>query len=576
MSTNRRRLAVSYSRFSDPKQAKGDSETRQAELFRDFCGRHNLTPLREVFADKGRSGYRDEHRKKGRLGVLVAQAKDGAFDPGTVIVVEAWDRLGRLRPDKQTELIAELLRTGVHIGICRLDDIFTEDDFGTHKWTTLAVFVQLAYQESKQKADRVAHSWEKRRERARDEGKLLTTRVPAWVEVVNGEPRLIPERQAAVRRIFRLSLQGLGLTRIVSKLVAEGVPAFGEVVVNAGRGRSQFSGKWSRPYVALILNDRRAVGELQPKKADGSPDGPPLPHYFPAAVTEEEFLLAKAGQEGRRNKDKAGRKSGPRDVKYMNLFRGMLKHARDGEGFVLHNKGTAKKPALLLINVGGADGRGRSYTFPYYVFEEAVLRFLHEVDPKDVLPKEGEAASRADVLRATLENVRRDIAGLKGDLKEGYSKALVAVLREKEDEEEQVATALQEELARAVRPLARAWKELPGLMGMIREGGDETRLRLRPVLRRVIADARVLIVPRGVWQLLALQLHFTGGACRSYLIVRQHAGFRRPGGWKAFSLAEVAGPGDLDLRRPADAAALEAWLAALDVAALRALLRPAD
>jgi DNA invertase Pin-like site-specific DNA recombinase len=564
----RRRLAVSYSRFSSPLQAKGDSETRQAEMFRAFCARHNLTPLEEVFADRGRSGYKDEHRKKGRLGQLVAMAKDDRFEPGTVIVVEAWDRLGRLRPDKQTELVAELLRTGVCIGVCRLDDIFTEEDFGTHKWTTLAVFIQLAYQESKQKAERIAHSWKKRRERAREEGKLLTRQVPAWIEVVNGEPRLIPERQAALKRIFQLSGQGVGHTRIVGKLTQEKVPPFGEVVVNEGRGRSQFSGKWSRPYVALILNDRRAVGEFQPRKLDGSPDGPPLPNYFPAAVTEEEFLLAKAGQEERRNKDKAGRRSGPRHVKYMNLFKGMLKHARDGQGFMLHNKGTEKEPELLLINTNGNEGRDRCYTFPYHIFEEAILRFLREVDPREVLPREGEAPSRADVLRARLTNLRRDIAGLKEDLKEGYSKALTAVLREKEDEEENVAEELQEELARAARPVARAWKELPGLVDMIREGGDEARLRLRPVLRRVIEDAWVLIVPRGSWQLVAVQLYFAGGAHRDYLILRQTAGFRRPGGWWARSLADVAALGTFDLRKPEDTRALEQALAGADLGAL--------
>jgi hypothetical protein len=40
-------------------------------MFRSFCQLHNLTPLRDVYADKGRSGF------------------------SSVIVVEAWDRLGR-------------------------------------------------------------------------------------------------------------------------------------------------------------------------------------------------------------------------------------------------------------------------------------------------------------------------------------------------------------------------------------------------------------------------------------------------------------------------------------------------
>ena len=36
--SSKRRLAVSYSRFSDPKQARGDSQERQDDLFRAFCG----------------------------------------------------------------------------------------------------------------------------------------------------------------------------------------------------------------------------------------------------------------------------------------------------------------------------------------------------------------------------------------------------------------------------------------------------------------------------------------------------------------------------------------------------------
>jgi DNA invertase Pin-like site-specific DNA recombinase len=562
-----RRLAISYSRFSDPKQAKGDSADRQGRMFRDFCARHNLTPLAEVFADRGRSGYKDEHRKKGRFGQLVAMAKDERFEPGTVIVVEAWDRLGRLRPDRQTDLIAELLRTGVSIGVCRLDDIFTEDDFGTHKWTTLAVFIQLAYQESKQKAERVAASWEKRRERARASGDLLGSRLPAWLEMVNGEARIIPERAAVVKRIFKLAAEGLGHTRIVRALTTEKVPPFGEVAVREDRTRSQFSGKWTRPYVALILNDRRAVGELQPLK-DGKPDGPPIRGYYPSVITEDEFNLARAGQEQRNGKDRLGRAKVSRQVKYVNVFKSLLTHARDGEGFVLNNKGTAEEPELILINLTGNEGRSRCYTFPYPVFEEAVLGLLREVNPRDVMPREDEGPSRAEVLRAKLANVRQDVASIKAELKAGFSKALVALLREKEAEEEAFAGELQDELARSVRPAARAWKELPGLVDLIKRGGDEARLKLRPVLRRVIDEAHVLIVPRGSWRLCVVQMHFTGGKKRDYLVLHQTAGFRRKGGWWVHSFADAVGDTDYDLRRQQDARQLEQALADLDLTGL--------
>jgi len=50
-----------------------------------------------------------------------------------------------------TALIAELVQLGIGVGVCRLNDVFTEEDFGTHGWTVLSTFVVLAYQESKQK-----------------------------------------------------------------------------------------------------------------------------------------------------------------------------------------------------------------------------------------------------------------------------------------------------------------------------------------------------------------------------------------------------------------------------------------
>jgi DNA invertase Pin-like site-specific DNA recombinase len=561
-----RRLAVSYSRFSDAKQATGDSESRQERDFRAFCTRHKLTPVPERFTDRGLSGYRGEHRKRGRLGQLVAQAKDGRFEPGTIIVVEAWDRLGRLRPDKMTALIGELVQAGLGIGVCRLDDIFTEEDFGTHKWTTLAVFVQLAYQESKQKAERVAASWEKRRERAREDGTLLGSRLPAWLECVNGETRPFPDRAAAVHRIFRLAAQGYGYARIIKALEEEKVEPFGKAVApKPNRVRSQFSGRWNRRYVREILNDRRAVGEMQPRKADRTPDGPPLPNYYKAVVTEEEFLLARAAQEGRRltGKDAAGRPRVGRDRKNINLFRGMLRHARDGEGLVLVGRRNGKPS---LATVAGIDGRSRLWTFPYRVFETGVLQLLREVDPRDVLPQE-QAPTRADVLRAKLTHAQQQVAQLQAELRGGFSKALAAVLREQEGLAEQLAGELQDELAKSVQPAARAWEQFPGLVEMLAKAADPdaARLKLRTVLGRLVKEAWVLPVRRGRFLLCAVQFYFHGGKHRDYLLVYRAAANHAPGGARAASFADAAAPGDLDLRRPKHARRLEKWLASVDL-----------
>src|SRR6516165_4437874 len=89
---------------------------------------------------------------------------------------------------------------------------------GTHTWTTLAVFAQLAYQESKLKAERIGASWIRRRDKARENGKLMTGRVPGWLEMKNGEIVPLPERVAARKRLFALSGAGSGKSRIIRTL----------------------------------------------------------------------------------------------------------------------------------------------------------------------------------------------------------------------------------------------------------------------------------------------------------------------------------------------------------------------
>src|SRR5689334_17922693 len=105
-------LAISYARFSDPKQEDGDSEDRQLQMFLRFCEIHKLTPAAQNFMDRGRSGYHGKHRTKGQFKLLEEMAKRKEFPKGTVIVIEAWDRLGRMVPDKQTELVVGLLKAG--------------------------------------------------------------------------------------------------------------------------------------------------------------------------------------------------------------------------------------------------------------------------------------------------------------------------------------------------------------------------------------------------------------------------------------------------------------------------------
>jgi len=399
---------------------------------------------------------------------------------------------------------------------------------------------------------------------------MMGCRLPAWLELADGKPKIIPDRAITIRRIFALAADGLGHTRIIRTLEKENVAPFGERVVNEGRGRSQFSGRWTKPYVALLLRDRRVTGDMQPLKRKNA-DGPTLRAYYPGVISETEFALARSAQEERLNHDKLGRKSGPRQGKYVNVFKSMLIHARDGEGFLLHNKGTGAKPISSSSIASGNGGNAeRSYTFPYFPFEEAVLKCLREINPSAVLPPAETGPSRADAIRAKLTNCRQDIASIKKELEAGYSKGLADVLRKMEATEEVAVNELQDELARTARPLARSWEECPTLIDAIRQSPDpeRARLKLRAALRAIVETAYVLIVPRGSWRLVAVQFYFTGGSTRSYLIAHQTAGFRRAGGMSPPLSFADAGLPSIDLHKTADVKKVERLLLRLELTAV--------
>jgi hypothetical protein len=191
------------------------------------------------------------------------------------------------------------------------------------------------------------------------------------------------------------------------------------------------------------------------------------------------------------------------------------------------------------------------------------------VDPESVLPGE-QAPSKAEVLRAKLANIRQDLKQLQAELKEGFSKALATVLREQEIEEEKIAGELQDELAKSVRPAEKAWQELPSLVNLVRKEGDPARLRLRPILRSIIQEARLLLVRRASRLIACAQFFFSGGAVRHYFVAYQSAGYNRPRRWwyPPSLRDEIADPAELDLRRRDHAAQLESWLSAEDLQTL--------
>jgi hypothetical protein len=97
---------------------------------------------------------------------------------------------------------------------------------------------------------------------------------------------------------------------------------------------------------------------------------------------------------------------------------------------------------------------------------------------------------------------------------------------------------------------------------------EQHRLRLRELLRTIIEEISVLIVPRRLHRLCVVQVYFTGGERRDYLIHYKAAGYCREGSWHARSLAGDLSARKLDLRNQKDADSLLQTLLEIDLSLL--------
>jgi DNA invertase Pin-like site-specific DNA recombinase len=546
-------VAYSYVRFSSDKQAEGDSLRRQTELAEAYCKRRGWR-LDDTLTlrDLGVSAFRGDNAFNGNLRNFLNAIDRETVRPGSALIVESIDRISRQGIDEGYDTIKKILKAGV-----TLITLAPEREFGVEAVKSLSkgaleimLILERAAEESERKAERVHAAWVGRRRLAAEKGVLLTRRLPAWVEERGGRLVLIPPKAQVVRRIFDLAIAGYGAMRIVKKLAAEGVPPLAN------------SKEWYRSLVSSVLADRRAVGEYQPRNRLRQPDGEVIPNYYPPVVTEDEYALARSGARKRRHRP-------GRTGSHVNLFSCLIREARHGDTYVAKTRTWRGRSYRVLDTHGGMSGLRASYSFPLQPLEEAFLSLLREIDPHDIL--NGDARPDESVaLAAELARIELRIADLEKELLQGDVAAGVRALRVLEAQKSDLAEQLSDARQRAAHPLSETWGEAKGLLEAL--ASDECRTRLRAALRALIAEAWLLVVPLPNHdRCAALQFYFNTDdpakqRRRDYLVYYRHARNNgTPSSWWAKSLAAVASPGDLDLRKPDHAARLEKVLLALDL-----------
>jgi DNA invertase Pin-like site-specific DNA recombinase len=617
-------LAYSYIRFSSPEQAKGDSLRRQTEKAAEWCERNNVTlDTSTTLHDLGKSAYTGRHRQnpdRHALAAFLKMIEAGKIPHGSHLLIENLDRLSREDEVPACHLLTGILMAGVRVvQLSPYEMLLTEKSNG---WELMRAVMELSrgHGESARKAELVGSAWAEKKRRARagleqpprrKDGRItrsLTDRRPAWVEERGGKLVAIAERAATIKRIFALAAAGYGTAGIVKKLTEEKVPPFGS------------SGRWARTYVWIILRDRRVLGELQPRRSNGQPDGDPIKDYFPQIVTEAEWGAARGGAIRRPRHTSRGRRWTPAEDKVVltlprkeaaealgrswasvncrrselqnrrrkakgkkkqeartnaiNVFSGLLKDPHDGGSYYVATRSSARygRSWRVLLNLNSAQGRGPARSFPFDTFERAVLSLLREIDPHEILNGD-HGPDEALLLAGELAGVEARIAELEAELLKGDVAALARVLRQLEERKRDLDGRLAAAREKAAHPLSAAWGEAQSLAATLDSAPDpnDVRLRLRSAIRRMIESIWLLPVAHGRDRLCAVQVWFAGGKRhRDYLILHRPPkadGKRpaKPGGWWARSMAVLAKPDDLDLRKPAHAKRLEAALAKVDL-----------
>lgn len=312
-------LVISYTRFSSRKQSKGTSYQRQIEMAEEWCREHGHTlDKTHRFKDDGVSGWTGENSENGDLRKLLNMLATGEIPRGTILLVEALDRITRQALPKAINLLMNLATSGLRIVTLNDKREWNEDvmnDLGSFMMSVVTLY--RGHQESEFKSDRLRKSFKIHRD---SNSQAAFGSAPGWLtRESKTSPWTVDESKAeVVRRVFELAAQGYGSKKIAAVANAEGWP------VPTRLNRTE--GRWHARMPQIILQNRAVTGEHEhrhrsheahAKDWKGIPTGIVRPNYYPQVVSDDLWMAARASIETRRFNTK-------RDVNYYNIFSGLM------------------------------------------------------------------------------------------------------------------------------------------------------------------------------------------------------------------------------------------------------------
>lgn len=296
----------SYTRFSTPEQATGDSQRRQTQAAQAYATEHGLELDTSLsIADLGVSAFRGGNLDASAgLGRFMEAAEQGLVEPGSTLLLESLDRLSRATARRAVRVLEDLVDAGVRVVTLSDGQHYDTERLDKDPMAFMVAYMVAvrAHEESATKGRRVAAAWaEKRRKVRAGESPRLTRRAPAWLRSDGDGWAVDAARAAVVRRVYAMTLAGDGEHKIAEQFNREGLAPL-------GRGK-----QWHRSSVSKLLRNSAVIGQLTPGRIEHTAAGrrrvleEPIANAFPAIIKETDWAAVRSLKDGHAN---AGRGRG--------------------------------------------------------------------------------------------------------------------------------------------------------------------------------------------------------------------------------------------------------------------------
>lgn len=492
--------AYPYIRFSSDKQKDGLSIQRQTEAIEAYLASNpHLTVDKSLnLEDLGKSGYSGRHLQKGgALYLFLEKIKSGEIEKGSVLIIEHFNRLSRLKLNKAMDLFNEILRHGIDIAVLDEKQIFTAESISSIDYIKAVLKFDLAHEESKDKSNKGKDNWKFKKEALRNavnpqtERLKFTKTLPLWLEKTDKEIVVSEQKAETIRLIFRLCIENNGYMRIATHLNQNKINRL-----------DNSNGPWTLDIVKRLLFNRALLGEYQPRKTveiEGRArpsyvpnEEDPIKGVYPPIIDEDTFNAAQNGLKTRKNK------GGGRRADMPNLFVKLLKCSECGGSikFQKHHNGYKQYNYLKCFNslYGHCVSLG-TRSWRYDEFEEMFFKYSGRLNLDEIFQKNEQSKSiQKEITKLTAQSNKKKekISEILGQIETmEFSKSLYGLITKLESEidkleisikqkYEELSTVRQEEIDRKIKD----FKDISGLLLQAKE--IETREKINNHLRGLI------------------------------------------------------------------------------------------